>query len=76
MTYYDRIDDIIKDKPRKLNLINKPFHFSLIFTSFSLLYWNISKSRKLEEEYQDKLKKNYMKNLSLSKKHPQRLISM
>ncbi len=76
MTYYDRIDDIIKDKPRKLNLINKPFHFSMILTSFSLLFWNISKSKRLEKEYQDKLRQNYLKNLSVSKKHPQNLISM
>ena len=76
MTYYDRIDDIIKDKPRKLNLINKPFHFSMILTSFSLLYWNISKSRRLEKEYQDVLKQKYLKNLSISKKHPQNIITM
>ena len=76
MTYYDKVDDIIRDKPRKLYITNKPFHISMIVTSFSLLFWNISKSRRLEKEFQDLLKEKYLKNLEVSKKHPKTLISL
>ena len=75
MTYYDKIDDIIRDKPRKFYIQNKPFHFGIIISILSIFYWNLHYSIKLEKEYQDKIRKKYLSHLKITEKHPKKLFN-
>ena len=63
MTYYDKIDDIIRDKPRKFKIHNKAFHFGVIISTLSLFYWNVHQLKNLEEDYQKKIRKKYPKKI-------------
>ena len=76
ITYYDNIDDIIRDKPKRLYVKNKPFHFGIVSGIFSLLMWNVKASKKIENDYQVMIKDKYLKNLHFTEKHTTRLTKL
>jgi hypothetical protein len=76
ITFYDRIDDIINDRPKTIPFTNKAFHISASITLISLIFWNFHQTKKLETEFQQRIKTKYLSNMRFSEKHPQKVLNM